>query len=199
MAEYFVEFKSKLNGYDKKEVDRFVRDAEAKIKENAVVINDLQNRVVELETRIHNLTGSDTTVEEKVVLYDKLMKKMEGDYSKILEPAVTKAKSIKVKAESEYALRMDQAKYAAEGIYKEVTDRMAEAIDHHMDGVFERLDKYFYSRTLPGRIEAFIDGCKVAGARIASGSRAGYEKLMTAASAKKKAAAKKRGQKAKHY
>ncbi len=198
MAEYFVEFKSKLNGYDKKEVDRFVRDAEAKIKENAVTINDLQNRVVELETRLHNLTGSDASVEEKVILYDKLMKKMEGDYSKILEPAVTKAKTIKVKAESEYALRMDQAKYVAEGIYKDVSERMTQVIDHHMDGVFDRLDKYFYSRSLPGRIESFITGCKVAGTRLANSSRASYEKLKTAASDKKQQLTQKRAQKAKH-
>ena len=76
MSEITVQFRNKLNGYDKAEVDQFVRDAEAKLQEKALALATLQQQVVELEARLNKITGSDESVEEKLELYDKLMKKM---------------------------------------------------------------------------------------------------------------------------
>ena len=44
-----------------------------------------------------------SSIEEKVELYDKLMKKMDGDYTNLLAPAIAKAKAIEEQAEKEYA------------------------------------------------------------------------------------------------
>jgi predicted nuclease with TOPRIM domain len=76
MSEFSVLFKNKLNGYDKAEVDQFVKTAEAKLQEKAYAMANLQQRVADLEARLARLTQNDTSVEEKVEMYDKLMKKM---------------------------------------------------------------------------------------------------------------------------
>ena len=116
MAEITVQFRNKLNGYDKAEVDQFVKDAEAKLQEKALALANLQQQVVELEARLSKITGNDDSVEEKIELYDKLMKKMDGDYTNLLAPAIAKAKAIEEKAQKEYEIRMDQARCTAEGI-----------------------------------------------------------------------------------
>ena len=169
MAEISVHFRNKLNGYDKAEVNQFVRDAEAKLQEKAVQLANTQQQVVELEARLNKIVGGDTSVEEKIELYDKLMKKMDGDYAKLLAPAVAKAKAIEAKAEKEYALRMDQARYSAEGIYKEAADRIAGVVDDNMDRLYDLLDQFIYSKTLPGRIQAFVKNCKLLTAKVGSG------------------------------
>lgn len=169
MAEISVQFKNKLNGYDKTEVNQFVKDAEAKLQEKAVALANLQQQVVDLEARLNKITGNDASVEEKLELYDKLMKKMDGDYTNLLAPAIAKAKAIETKAEEEYAIRIDQARYAAEGIYTETADRIAGVVDANMDRLYDLLDQFIYSKTLPGRVEAFINDCKVLSAKIAAG------------------------------
>lgn len=169
MAEISVHFRNKLNGYDKAEVNQFVRDAEAKLQEKAVQLANTQQQVVELEARLNKIVGGDTSVEEKIELYDKLMKKMDGDYAKLLAPAVAKAKAIEAKAEKEYAIRMDQARYSAEGIYKEAADRIAGVVDDNMDRLYDLLDQFIYSKTLPGRIQAFVKNCKLLTAKVGSG------------------------------
>ena len=169
MAEISVHFRNKLNGYDKAEVNQFVRDAEAKLQEKAVQLAKTQQQVVELEARLNKIVGGDTSVEEKIELYDKLMKKMDGDYAKLLAPAVAKAKAIEAKAEKEYAIRMDQARYSAEGIYKEAADRIAGVVDDNMDRLYDLLDQFIYSKTLPGRIQAFVKNCKLLTAQVGSG------------------------------
>ena len=169
MAEIIVQFKNKLNGYDKAEVNQFVRDAEAKLQEKAAALANLQQQVVELEARLNRITGEDGSVEEKVELYEKLMKKMDGDYTNLLAPAIAKAKAIEAKAEKEYAIRMDQARYSAEGIYKEAADRIAGVVDDNMDRMYDLLDQFIYSKTLPGRIDAFIKNCKYLASKVGSG------------------------------
>ena len=169
MAEISVHFRNKLNGYDKAEVNQFVRDAEAKLQEKAVQLANTQQQVVELEARLNKIVGGDTSVEEKIELYDKLMKKMNGDYAKLLAPAVAKAKAIEAKAEKEYAIRMDQARYSAEGIYEEAADRIAGVVDDNMDRLYDLLDQFIYSKTLPGRIQAFVKNCKLLTAKVGSG------------------------------
>ena len=172
MSEISVQFRNKLNGYDKAEVNQFVKVAEAKLQEKAVALANLQQQVAELEARLNKITGDDGSVEEKVALYDKLMKKMDGDYTNLLTPAIAKAKAIEEKAEKEYAIRIDQARYSAEGIYKEAADRIAGVVDDNMDRMYALLDDFIYSKTLPGRMEAFVDNCKLLSAKIALGAAA---------------------------
>ncbi|MBE6552794.1 MAG: hypothetical protein E7666_00470 [Ruminococcaceae bacterium] len=169
MAEIAVHFRNKLNGYDKAEVNQFVKDAEAKLQEKAAELANLQQQVADLEARLNKIVGEDGSVEEKVELYDKLMKKMDGDYTNLLTPAIAKAKAIEAKAEKEYAIRMDQARYSAEGIYKEAADRIAGVVDDNMDRLYDLLDQFIYSKTLPGRIKALITNCKLLTAKIGSG------------------------------
>jgi hypothetical protein len=125
--------------------------------------------VVELEVRLNKITGADASVEEKVELYDKLMKKMDGDYNNLLAPAIAKAKAIEEKAQAEYEVRMDQARATADGIYVEAAERIANVVDDNMDRLYDLLDQFIYSKTLPGRIEAFIQDCKVISTKIAGG------------------------------
>ena len=169
MAEISVQFSNKLNGYNKAEVNQFVKDAEAKLQEKAVALANLQQQVVELEARLNKITGADASVEEKVELYDKLMKKMDGDYNNLLAPAIAKAKAIEEKAQAEYVVRMDQARATADGIYVEAAERIANVVDDNMDRLYDLLDQFIYSKTLPGRIEAFIQDCKVISTKIAGG------------------------------
>ena len=169
MAEITVQFGNKLNGYNKKEVDQFVKDAEAKLQEKAVAMANLQQQIVELEARLTKITGDDTSVEEKVELYDKLMKKMDGDYNNLLKPALAKAKAIEEKAQAEYEVRMDQARATADGIYVEAADRIAAVVDGNMDRLYDLLDQFLYSKTLPGRVEAFISNCKLISEKVTEG------------------------------
>ena len=169
MAEFNVQFKNKTFGYDKKEVNQFVKDAEAMLQERAAEMAKLQQQIVDLEARLTKITGDDTSVEEKVELYDKLMQKMDGDYNNILKPALAKAKAIEEKAQAEYEVRMDQARATADGIYAEAADRIAAVVDGNMDRLYDLLDQFIYSKTLPGRVEAFIEDCKVISEKITDG------------------------------
>ncbi len=169
MAEISVQFRNSLNGYHKGDVNQFVKDAEAMLQERAVALANKQQEVIDLEARLNKITGTDSSVEEKLELYDKLMKKMDGDYTNLLAPAIAKAKAIEEQAEKEYAVRMDQARYSAEGIYKEAADRIAGVVDDNMDRLYDLLDQFIYSKTLPGRVEAFVKDCKIVAAKISGG------------------------------
>jgi cell division septum initiation protein DivIVA len=166
MAEITVQFRSKLNGYDKKEVNQFVKDAEAKLQEKALALANLQQQVVELEARLTKIIGNDESVEEKIELYDKLMKKMDGDYTNLLAPAIAKAKAIEEKAQKEYEIRMDQARATADGIYVEAADRIAGVVDANMDRLYNLLDEFIYSKTLAGRISKFVKDCKAISQKV---------------------------------
>ena len=176
MADLSVQFTNKLNGYDKNEVNEFVKAAESKLQEKAVELSELQSQVAALEGRLTKFVGSDMSVEEKVETYDKLMKKMDGDYKNLLAPAIAKAKSIEDKAEKEYQIRIDQARYAAEGIYKETADRIAVVVDENMNRIYGLLGDFIESKTLSGRIKAFVNGCKTTGAKAASATKRTYAK-----------------------
>ncbi len=168
MAE--IQFSNQLKGYDKDEVDQFVQVAEEKLHGKDQTIAELQQQIADLEGRLTRMTGTDVSVEEKVELYDKLMKKMDGDYKNLLTPAIAKAKAIEAKAESEYQIRIDQARYSAEGIYKEAADRIAGVVDDNMDRIYNLIGEYLYSKTLPGRIKALISGCKALTQKVSSGA-----------------------------
>ncbi len=167
MAEISVQFSNQLNGYKKAEVHAYIEQAEAKLQEKSVALANAEQQVAELEARLGKITGADSSIEEKVELYDKLMKKMDGDYTNLLTPAIAKAKAIEEQAEKEYAIRIDQARYAAEGIYTEAADRIAGVVDNNMDRLYNLLDDFIYSKTLPGRLEAFVKNCKLLAGKIA--------------------------------
>ncbi len=167
MAEISVQFSNKINGYNKSEVNEYVKQAEAKLQEKSVALANAQQQVEELEAKLNKITGSDTSVEEKIELYDKLMKKMDGDYTNLLAPAIAKAKAIEEKAEKEYAIRIDQARYAADGIYAEAADRIAGVVDANMDRLYQLLDEFIYSKTLAGRVSSFFKNCKAIVGKIA--------------------------------
>lgn len=170
MAEVSVNFTTKRKGYDKEEVDQFVKDVEVMLQDKALLIAKLQGEVAALEEKLQNVLGDDTTVAEKAELYDKLMEKMKGDYANLLAPAVAKAKELEAKAEEEYAIRIDQARYSAEGIYKEAADRISGAVDKSVDKMCDLVERFMHSKTLPGRIEGLFGGCKEVSKRVSQGA-----------------------------
>lgn len=179
MAEISVQFKNKFNGYDKTQVEEYIRVTESKLQETSAALAQSQQQVAELEDRLNNLTNSDVDVEEKVELYDKLMKKMDGDYANLLAPAIAKAKAIEEKADAEYAVRMDQARFAAEGIYTETADRIVGVVDGavsaKMDDLYNLIDAFLYRKTFAGRMKSFAERCKAFSAKVvdaASGAKA---------------------------
>ena len=170
MAEISVQFKNKINGYDKVEVQEYAKGMEARLQEKSMALANAEQKIEELEARLNKIVGSDSSIEEKIELYDKLMKKMDGDYTNLLAPAIAKAKAIEEQAEKEYAIRIDQARYAAEGIYTETADRISgvvdNAVNNNMDRIYNLLDEFIYSKTLPGRVNAFVANCKAVAQKI---------------------------------
>ena len=170
MAEISVQFKNKINGYDKVEVQEYAKGMEAKLQEKSMALANAEQKIEELEARLNKIVGSDSSIEEKVELYDKLMKKMDGDYTNLLTPAIAKAKAIEEQAEKEYAIRMDQARFAAEGIYAETAERITGVVDtavnNNMDRIYNLLDEFIYSKTLPGRVNSFVNNCKAVAQKV---------------------------------
>ena len=170
MAEISVQFKNKINGYDKVEVQEYAKGMEARLQEKSMALANAEQKIEELEARLNKIVGSDSSIEEKIELYDKLMKKMDGDYTNLLTPAIAKAKAIEEQAEKEYAIRIDQARYAAEGIYTEAAERITGVVDtavnNNMDRIYNLLDEFIYSKTLPGRVNAFVTNCKAVAQKV---------------------------------
>ena len=170
MAEISVQFKNKINGYDKVEVQEYAKGMEARLQEKSMALANAEQKIEELEARLNKIVGTDSSIEEKIELYDKLMKKMDGDYTNLLTPAIAKAKAIEEQAEKEYAIRIDQARYAAEGIYTETAERITGVVDtavnNNMDRIYNLLDEFIYSKTLPGRVNAFVTNCKAVAQKV---------------------------------
>ena len=174
MAEISVQFKSKINGYDKVEVQEYAKGMEARLQEKSMALANAEQKIEELEARLTKIVGTDSSIEEKIELYDKLMKKMDGDYTNILAPAIAKAKAIEEKAENEYQIRVEQAHLAAQGIYTETAERItgvvdtavSTAVNDNMDRLYNLLDEFIYSKTLPGRMNAFVANCKAVADKI---------------------------------
>ena len=170
MAEISVQFKNKINGYDKVEVQEYAKGMEARLQEKSMALANAEQKIEELEARLNKIIGTDSSIEEKVELYDKLMKKMDGDYTNLLTPAIAKAKAIEEQAEKDYQIRMDQARFAAEGIYTETAERISGVVDtavnNNMDRIYTLIDEFLYSKTLPGRVSAFVANCKALAAKL---------------------------------
>ena len=170
MSEISVQFKNQLNGYNKNEVDLVLKKIEGELQQRAATIDAMQQKIVGLETKLEEATTPQAVeAAEKLELYDKLMKKMDGDFRNLLAPAQAKAKAIEEKALADYELRIDQAREAADGIYAMAADRIAEVVDANMDRMYDLLDEFIYSKSLPGRFQAFCQTCDMASMKVASG------------------------------
>ncbi len=172
MSEISVQFKTqRFNGYNKDEVNRFMQKIEDELQQRATTINALQQQITGLEEKLAQATTPDALeAAEKIELYDQLMKKMDGEFKNILAPALAKAKAIEEKAERDYEIRMDQARATADGIYELAADRIAAVVDQNMDRLYELLDNFLYSKTLPGRFKAFVKGCKIFSQKVVAGA-----------------------------
>ena len=174
MSEISVQFKNQLNGYNKNEVDLLLKKIEEELQQRAATIDAMQQQIAGLEAKLEEaLTPQSVEAAEKVELYDKLIKKMDGDFRNLLAPTQAKAKAIEEKALADYELRMSEAKAAADSIYAEAVDRIADAVNANMDRMYDLLDSYMeeyvYSKSFPGRVEAFRQSCNDASMKVASG------------------------------
>ena len=70
MAEISVQFKNKFNGYDKTQVEEYIRVTESKLQETSSALAETQQQVAELEARLANLTNSDVAVEDNKCIID---------------------------------------------------------------------------------------------------------------------------------
>jgi len=170
MSEISVQFKNQLNGYNKSEVDLVLKKIEGELQQRAATIDAMQQQIAGLEVKLEQATTPEAVeAAEKIELYDKLMKKMDGDFRNLLAPAQAKARSIEEKALADYELRMSQAREAADGIYAMAADRIADVVDANMDRMYGLLDDFIYSKSLQGRFEAFCETCSMASMKVASG------------------------------
>lgn len=160
MSEVTVQFRNSVRGYNKQEVNDFLKnDIEVRLQQKSVEIANLQKQVSELEAKLEAVTGGDANAEEKLDLYDKLMKKMNGDYENLLAPAIAKAKEIEENAVKESEIRMSQVRIDAEGLYEKTSDKIAgavsekvtESVDQNMDRIYEMMDEYVRSKSLATR------------------------------------------------
>ena len=186
MAEYTARFTTRRSGYDKDEVEQFIGDLEDMLQERSREIYALKQQILELETKLQRMTGGDSTVEERLELYDKLMKKMDGDYTNLLTPAIAKAKRIEEQAEAEYAARIDQARYSAEGIYDAAVERIAAEVKIGMDRMCAQMERYMHSKTLSGRIESLVDSGDRFSRKVAKGVHSASKKTANACNDAKK-------------
>lgn len=170
MSEISTQFGNQLNGYNKTEVNLFLKSIEEKLQERAAAIDALQQQVAGLEAQlVAASTPESVEAAEKIELYEKLMKKMDGDYQNLLAPAIAKAKAIEDQAAHDYEIRMDQARATAEGIYAQTADRIAAVVDENMDRLYQLLNEFIYSKTLPGRVAAFVKACAAVSEKVAAG------------------------------
>lgn len=178
MSEISVQFKNQLNGYNKNEVDLVLKKIEGELQQRAATIDAMQQKIEGLEAKLEQLmTPEAVEAAEKIELYDKLMKKMDGDFRNILAPAQAKAKAIEEKAQFEYEVRMEQAKTAAEELYAMTAERITDAVskavseevEANMDRLYQLLEDYIYSKTLSGRFNSFRQSCDKASMKVATG------------------------------
>ncbi len=170
MSEFSAQFGNQMNGYKKTDVDLFLKGLEEKLQERAATIDALQQQVAAMQEQLEKaVTPEVMAAADKIELYDKLMKKMDGDYNNLLAPAIAKAKAIEARAERDYELRMDQARATADGIYEQAAGKIAEVVDQNMDRMYGLLNDFIYSKSLPGRVEAFFRACNIVSGKIAAG------------------------------
>ena len=174
MAEVVTMFRNKMNGYNKEEVNLYVKDREEKLQEKDATITSLNEQVAELQKQLAEAQEAaklaaetpapapaedsdpilDAEIAEKAEKFDLLMKRW-GDEE--MGPAIAKKKVI-----------LEEAERAADVFYEKSAEKVAACLDAD-------LDAYLYSKSLAGRVKTCVDYSKRISAKIAAGLHVLFE------------------------
>lgn len=177
MAEVVTMFRKKMNGYNKEEVNLYVKDREEKLQEKDATITSLNEQVAELQKQLAEAQEAakiaaetpapavesdpilDAEIAEKAEKFDLLMKRW-GDEE--MGPAIAKKKVI-----------LEEAERAADVFYEKSAEKVAACLDADFAKLAQALradlDAYLYSKSLPGRVKTCVDYSKRISAKIAEG------------------------------
>lgn len=185
MAEVVTMFRNKMNGYNKEEVNLYVKDREEKLQEKDATITSLNEQVAELQKQLAKAQEAaklvaetpapapaedsdpilDAEIAEKAEKFDLLMKRW-GDEE--MSPAIAKKKVI-----------LEEAERAADVFYEKSAEKVAACLDADFAKLAEALradlDAYLYSKSLAGRVKTCVDYSKRISAKIAAGLHALFE------------------------
>lgn len=179
MAEVVTMFRNKMNGYNKEEVNLYVKDREEKLQEKDATITSLNEQVAELQKQLADAQEAaklaaeaavpapavdvdpilDAEIAEKAEKFDLLMKRW-GDEE--MGPAIAKKKVI-----------LEEAERAADVFYEKSAEKVAACLDADFAKLAEALradlDAYLYSKSLAGRVKTCVDYSKRISEKIAVG------------------------------
>lgn len=186
MAEVVTMFRNKMNGYNKEEVNLYVKDREEKLQEKDAAITSLNEQVAELQKQLAEAQEAakaaaeavpvvapaedsdpilDAEIAEKAEKFDLLMKRW-GDEE--MGPAIAKKKVI-----------LEEAERAADVFYEKSAEKVAACLDADFAKLAEALradlDAYLYSKSLAGRVKTCVDYSKRISAKIAAGLHALFQ------------------------
>lgn len=185
MAEVVTMFRNKMNGYNKEEVNLYVKDREEKLQEKDATITSLNEQVAELQKQLAEAQEAaklaaeapapapavdsdpilDAEIAEKAEKFDLLMKRW-GDEE--MGPAIAKKKVI-----------LEEAERAADVFYEKSAEKVAACLDADFAKLAEALradlDAYLYSKSLAGRVKTCVDYSKRISAKIAAGLHALFQ------------------------
>lgn len=183
MAEVVTMFRNKMNGYNKEEVNLYVKDREEKLQEKDATITSLNEQVAELQKQLAEAQEAaklaaetpapaedsdpilDAEIAEKAEKFDLLMKRW-GDEE--MGPAIAKKKVI-----------LEEAERAADVFYEKSAEKVAACLDADFAKLAEALradlDAYLYSKSLAGRVKTCVDFSKRISAKIAAGLHVLFE------------------------
>ncbi len=185
MAEVVTMFRNKMNGYNKEEVNLYVKDREEKLQEKDATITSLNEQVAELQKHLAEAQEAaklaseapapvpavdsdpilDAEIAEKAEKFDLLMKRW-GDEE--MGPAIAKKKVI-----------LEEAERAADVFYEKSAEKVAACLDADFAKLAEALradlDAYLYSKSLAGRVKTCVDYSKRISAKIAAGLNALFQ------------------------
>lgn len=179
MAEVVTMFRNKMHGYNKEEVNLYVKDREEKLQEKEATITSLNEQVAELQKQLAEAQEAaklaaetpvaapavesdpilDAEIAEKAEKFDLLMKRW-GDEE--MGPAIAKKKVI-----------LEEAERAADVFYEKSAEKVAACLDADFaklaEALRQDLDAYLYSKSLVGRVKTCVDYSKRISAKIAGG------------------------------
>lgn len=185
MAEVVTMFRNKMNGYNKEEVNLYVKDREEKLQEKDATITSLNEQVAELQKQLAEAQEAaklaaeapapapavdsdpilDAEIAEKAEKFDLLMKRW-GDEE--MGPAIAKKKVI-----------LEEAERAADVFYEKSAEKVAACLDADFAKLAEALradlDAYLYSKSIAGRVKTCVDYSKRISAKIAGGLHALFQ------------------------
>ena len=185
MAEVVTMFRNKMNGYNKEEVNLYVKDREEKLQEKDATITSLNEQVAELQKQLAEAQEAaklaseapapvpavdsdpilDAEIAEKAGKFDLLMKRW-GDEE--MGPAIAKKKVI-----------LEEAERAADVFYEKSAEKVAACLDADLAKLAEALradlDAYLYSKSVAGRVKTCVDYSKRISAKIAAGLNALFQ------------------------